>query len=370
MITENKIKKITSTTKKFFADLHAKIKIPVSVIYKYPYKKTVKKIWTVWKKFRCKKTRFAQYISKVSHKISSSWKVILTVVPMFLFFYYVLGSLLSEDIDITTEYKVSAEKIPLSESPNSMAFLIKREIDDKMWTPNLPMIFPAYILDNMPNFQIGVIRAVKDVATIMRKMSYLTDQQKKDINEAVKLLNYAPNVWLMTRKSTLKLAPSSNSQYRQAAKKLQDFRHNGVFSPVIEDLEKIITHIGEKLKKVTQKNENFLQEHAAEWTDTQADDLFYHSKGYAFALWQTCRAIGADYKDLILAADAYPEWTYFIASLKRAAELDPCMIRNGKIDGQWVPNHLMIQNYYLMRALASAETVINQLLREQNAHQN
>ena len=289
---------------------------------------------------------------------------------MFLFFYYILGGLLSEDIDITTEYKVTGEKVPLAEAPNSMAFLIKREIDDKMWTPNLPMIFPAYVLDNMPNFQTGIIGAVRDMATIMRQMSYLTDVQKKDIKEAVKLLNYAPNVWLMTRKNALKLAPSSNSQYRQAAKKLQDFRRDGVFSAEITDLEKIITSIGAKLKKLTQKSEDYLQEHAAEWTDTQADDLFYYNKGYAFALWQTCRALGADYKDMILAADAYPEWTYFVASLKRATELNPSVVRNGNIGGQRAPNHLMVQNYYLMRALASAETVVNQLLREQYAYQN
>lgn len=370
MITENKIKKIAATAKKTAADLYVRIKIPASAVYQYPYKKALKQGWVTFKKFRFKKTRGVKYVRKISRKISSSWKVFLTVIPLFLFFYYVIGSRLSEDIDIATEYKISAEKMPLAETPNSMAFLIKREIDDKMWTPNLPMIFPAYVLDNMPNFQTGIIGAIRDTATIMRQMSYLTDQQKKDIKEATKLLNYAPNIWMMTRKDALKLAPSSNSQYRQAAKKLQDFRRDGVFSPTSGDLEKILTGIGIKLKRLSQKNEDYLQEHAAEWIDTQADDLFYYNKGYAFALWQTFRALGADYKDLILAADAYPEWTYFIASLKRAAGLSPYVIRNGRLDGQLAPNHLMIQNYYIMRALASAETIINQLLREQNAHQD
>lgn len=370
MVTVHKIKEIAAKIKEKAVHLRAEAKVLAVAVYQYPYKKALKRGYIAFRKFRLKKTRFAKYVRKISRKVSSSWKIILTAVPMFLFFYYVLGSRLSEDIDVTTEYKVADEKIPLAEAPNSMAFLVKREIDDKMWTPNLPMIFPAYVLDNMPNFQIGIVGAVRDMATAMRQMSYLTDAQKKDIKEAVKLLNYAPNVWLMTRKDALKLAPSSNSQYRQAAKKLQDFRRDGVFSSEIADLEKIITATNAKLKKLTQKSEDFLQEHAAEWMDTQADDLFYYNKGYAFALWQICRALSADYKNLILAANAYPEWTYFVASLKRAAELNPRVIRNGDIAGQRAPNHLVAQNYYLMRALASAETVVNQLLREQYAHQD
>ena len=281
-----------------------------------------------------------------------------------------VGSQIVEDMDVTTEYDVPSEKSPLFETPDSMAFLLKREIDDKMWTPNLPVIFPAYILDNMPNFQTGIVDAVKDVSGVMRKLSFNTPAQNKDIKDAYKLLDYAPNVWIMTRKSALKLAPSSNSQYRKAAKKLKDYRRNGIFTPQAVDLEKLITSIGKKLQKISQANEELQQENSGDFFDTRSDDLFYYNRGYAFALWQMTKTLSADYKDLILKMNVYPEWTYLVSSLKRAAEMKPRIIRNGSATSVFVPNHLIMQNYYLLRALTAAEKIRNGLIREEYVRQN
>ena len=357
------VKDFAATTGQYALDKLDKIKV-------YPYKSKFKDVWVSIKKFKLKKTGAVKFVKKVGRKLSSSWKTILTVIPLFLIFYYAVGSQVVEDMDVTTEYDVPTEKSPLFETPDSMAFLLKREVDDKMWTPNLPVIFPAYVLDNMPNFQTGIVDAVKDVSSVMRRLSFNTPAQSKDIKDAHRLLNYAPNIWIMTRKSTLNLAPSSNSQYRKAAKKLKDYRRNGIFTPHAADLEKLITGIGKKLQKISQANEEFQQENSGDFLDTQSDDLFYHNRGYAFALWQITKTLGADYKDLILSMNVYPEWTYLVSSLKRAAEMKPMIVRNGSATSVFVPNHLIMQNYYLLRALTAAEKIRNGLIREEYVRQN
>lgn len=357
------VKDFAATTGQYALDKLDKIKV-------YPYKSKFKDVWVSIKKFKLKKTGAVKFVKKVGRKLSSSWKTILTVVPLFLIFYYAVGSQVVEDMDVTTEYDVPNEKSPLFETPDSMAFLLKREVDNKMWTPNLPVIFPAYVLDNMPNFQTGIVDAVKDVSSVMRKLSFNTPAQSKDIKDAHRLLNYAPNIWIMTRKSALNLAPSSNSQYRKAAKKLKDYRRNGIFTPQAADLEKLITGIGKKLQKISQANEEFQQENSGDFWDMQSDDLFYHNRGYAFALWQITKTLGADYKDLILNMNVYPEWTYLVSSLKRAAEMKPIIVRNGSATSVFVPNHLIMQNYYLLRALTAAEKIRNGLIREEYVRQN
>ena len=98
--------------------------------------------------------------------------------------------------------------------------------------------------------------------------------------------------------------------------------------------------------------------------DTKADDLFYYAKGYAFAWWQMSRTLGEDFKRVIVDHNLYQDWTYLVSSLKKAAELKPLIVRNGKADSVWVPNHLIMQNFYLLRAAVVIEKMHSALARE------
>jgi len=63
----------------------------------------------------------------------------------------------------------------------------------------------------------------------------------------------------------------------------------------------------------------------------------------------------------------YVEWTYLVHSLEKAAEFKPFVVRNGAPDSQFVPNHLIMQNFYLQRAMLAAERIRNGLLKESHA---
>ena len=77
-----------------------------------------------------------------------------------------------------------------------MAFIINREVSGKMWTPNLPFFFPSYFLDNMPNFQLGMISSVSCLAQAMsqRLTRSIDDKREMHLAEAAKLLQYPGNV--------------------------------------------------------------------------------------------------------------------------------------------------------------------------------
>lgn len=334
---------------------------------KTDYKLLGKQYWTRLKKFKFKKSEIYKKTHKAVHKIAGLPKALLIGIPTFVFCYYALGCLVAENIDVQTEYKPQGKHIPMLETPEAMSFLLKREIDDKMWTPNLPPVFPAYILDNMPNFQIGIVHALRDVTAVMRGFDQNTDAQKQDIKKAAEFLAYSPTVWLMNKKDGLSLAPSSNAQYRKAAAELHKFGKDGVYYSKPEDLSTLLNKIGKGLQKHAQQNENHQLEHDTDWIDTKSDDLFYQTKGYAFALWQITKTLGNDFRDTILKANAYTEWTYLVNSLKKAAEFEPFAVRNGMPKNLMAPNHLLIQNYYLLRAVVSAEKINNKLTEERYA---
>ena len=238
-----------------------------------------------------------------------------------------------------------------------MQHLLKREVDEHIWTPNLPLVFPAFALDNMPNFQTGIVRAIRDNIKTINTFS-LEGDQKKIIAKAAKLLSYPPDIWLLSRKSAFSIAPSSNSQYRKARKELE--KADG-FPLIPENLQIILKNMATDLKKVVKENEDYVSESSLKIVDFRADDLFYIHKGYAFSLWQISEGLALDFKSLLMSADAYAEWILLMSDLQKAAEFSPMIVRNGKPASLTSPNHLLIQNYYLSAARADAEKISNLL---------
>ena len=324
----------------------------------------IRKIQTLRRKKCLRWKKIYKFLRKISNR---SYKIIIAF-PLFIVFYYLIGSLISENIDTQTEYKLANKHLPKLETAECMSFLIKREVDTKIWTPNLPFIFPAYVLDNMPNFQTGIIKATYDTAKILRKFERNNEPQKKNIKAATELLNYPPDIWLMSKKSKLNLSPSSNSQYRKAGHELHQYSQNGAFSPLKNDFLLLLSATEDNLQNLVRKNENYQQENMLLWIDFHVDDYFYQNKGYAFALWQIYKVLGSDYKEIILQYNSYVEWTHVLSSLRKAAEFEPFIIRNGKPDSLTAPNHLLLQNFYIQRAISAIEKVHNNILKEkQNA---
>lgn len=315
---------------------------------------------------KIKKYLFKKY-KKLSRLISDTWKPLIIGVPSFLFCYYIIGALISENIDVREFGKNANIQAENSYILESMRQILKREVDEHIWTPNLPLIFPARVLDNMPNFQRGILQSLRDSAMIIKKFQLLDEAQKKSINKASKLLNYQSDIWLLSRKSAFNIAPSSNSQYRKARKEFEKTNEGRKIFFIAEDLQFWLKNTAENLQKIVSKNEERVREFSANYVDLRADNLFYFAKGYAFGTWQISEAAAADFKEDILAAEAYADWTLLTANLRKVAEFKPLIVRNGAPNSFFAPNHLLVQNYYLTAARAQAEKILNMLRNIENA---
>ena len=106
-----------------------------------------------------------------------------------------------------------------------MRFLINREVNENLWTANLPPFFPSYFLDNMPNYQQVIVSALAVTAAVIGEETQCPEngREKAVMNGAAELLKYPGNVWLFAPDNKLKIAPSSASQYRKARKLLRDY---------------------------------------------------------------------------------------------------------------------------------------------------
>lgn len=275
-----------------------------------------------------------------------SWKSIAVILPTLIVLYYVLGGYVTNKIDKTTTFEINANNNELH-IINAGNYLIKREVDDHMWTPNLPFIFPGYALDNMPSFQTGIIQSVR---VSVKSLSNIFDD--KNLKEASKLLKYPPNIWILSKTENLSLAPSSGAQYRKAKKELIKFNKEIVIPEdnKKEVLYKILTSIEKNLNKVSADLDNQVREVSSNWFDNNADNIFYLNQGRLYGHYVMLKALTQDFKKEIVELQQYENMTTLFKALEDGFLLNPLIIRNGSPQSAMAPNHLLNLNYYVAKS--------------------
>lgn len=292
--------------------------------------------------------------------VRRSWKSIAVILPLVLLLYYTIGGYVTNTIDknISFESKVYDRGLNVV---GVGADLIKREVDDNMWTPNLPFIFPGYVLDNMPAFQTGVIQSVASSANIMSKI--FDNEELKKANE---LLKYPPNIWILSKSDDLALAPSSGAQYRKARNALLKF--NKEFEADTEKreafLQAFLRGVEKDLNKISEELETQVREFSSKWFDYDADNVFYKSQGRIYGYYVLLKALSTDFKSVIVEAKQYEKLTSVLKSLEEGVVLNPSIVRNGEIDSVMAANHLVTLNYHVAKAKYNLVKIRNTLARE------
>lgn len=297
--------------------------------------------------------------------IKSSWKSIAIILPAFLVLYYVVGSWATHNIDKTSDIEIVKPAKGLAVAEAS-AWLIRREVDDKMWTPNLPLIFPGYVLDDMPAYQLGIMQTVKDAAKILAQ-NYDSDNLKR----AAKLLSYPGNIWLLSKTENLALAPSSGAQYRKARKALMRFNEEDL-TPKAADRQILITILSAFQKNaatIDSSLEKQVRENSSTWFDMQADNVFYLNQGRLYGNYVLFKALAEDFKPQILSAGQYEAWTSLLKTLSDGFNLNPFMVRNGEPDSSFAPNHLMVLNFYAVKARFQLNQIIAALKQDSSSEE-
>lgn len=307
--------------------------------------------------------------SQVFRFISSWWHLLLAGFVLFLCLYYPLGGWITHNLDRNTDYEINTTNTKQSASVEMASFIINREVNDKLWTANVPFFFPSYFLDNMPNFQLGIINATANVVNSLSKRidSPIIDQEETPIlKKAAEQLKYNGRIWMFSPSNRFSPVPSANTQYRKARKNLilfnQELNEDKIiFYRRAEDLKFIIQKINYSLKKSINDLDAHIREENTSYLDFQSDNIFYYNQGKAYAFYLLLKALGYDYKNILVEKNIYILWTKTIKALEDASKIDAFYIRNGELTSLTAPNHLLYLAYYLEKAESTNKDIISAL---------
>ena len=288
--------------------------------------------------------------------------------------YYPIGMLMVNAIDDDPNFAPAgqdAAKPGGSQVVAMMAALIDREVNTNSWVANDPFFQPGVMLDNMPNYQTGIMSA------LARFSFEMTDQVGRargsseadpDLQKAAGLLQYPGDVWLWN--PTVSLAPraSSESQYRSARKALLSYNTrleagNATFERRADNLMATIERIVSDLGSQSAVIDDEVRLHSSDFIDMNADNVFYNTKGKLYGYYLILKTLGEDFQPIIKEKNLTKNWDQMLDTFREAAELSPWVVVNGAPDAAIQPSHLASQGFYLLRARTQAREVANILLK-------
>ena len=158
-------------------------------------------------------------------KETISWammKKIIIGLVLIMLLYYPVGMFLIHKVDASPEFGLEYT----SEGSNAVAVsiaLIDREVIQNGWVSNDPVFKPGAFLDNMSNYQQGIISA------IARFSFELVDQLGRtrgssavdpDLQEVSGLLQYPGDIWWWNPSTSLMPVSTSEQQYIKAMEQM------------------------------------------------------------------------------------------------------------------------------------------------------
>nr|WP_163503565.1 DUF2333 family protein [Halomonas socia] len=212
---------------------------------------------------------------------------------------------------------------------------------------------PGVWLDNMPNWELGVLRQSRDLST---SMVGLAGGENAHLEEAEQRLQVSSRDWLY---------PSAEQHFDQASEalaaylsELGDDAGDG-FMPHGEPLGDWLGRVEARLDDLTRRLSAALGERDAsrelgieadERPDAtpwyRVDDIFFEARGSAWALLHFLRGVERDYDDLLEAAEAHGEWQQLIAELEMTQRrIWSPVILNGSGFGLFANHSLVMANY-------------------------
>lgn len=280
--------------------------------------------------------------------------------------YYLIGMAvihrIADDVDFTVESAAGE-----SRSVAMAAGLIDREVNINRWTANDPWIMPSVLLDNMPNFQQGIIYALSRFAIEMSDQIGRTrgsSEVDNNLDKAAGLLKYPGNIWVFDLSTSLMPTATSEKQYRAALNELRAYNKRLAQGQAVFDrradnllatLERFAADIGSSSATIDQH----LSDDQGVFFDVVVDDIFYRTKGRLYAYYLLLREMSKDFDAVLRERQVAAVYMEMLQSLKLAAQLDPLVIVGGTPDGLYFPNHLAVQGFYLLRARTQLREIVN-----------
>ncbi len=139
----------------------------------------------------------AEHSSSTLRRVMIGLGVVLGLVAL----YYVGGAIWVHHIDDDPDFDAQLE-VPANASHTVavLADLIDREVNQNRWVANDPPFQPAYLLDNMPAYQIGMMTAVGRFTTELRdRIARVrgSSAADPDLERAAGKINFPGDQWAL-----------------------------------------------------------------------------------------------------------------------------------------------------------------------------
>jgi len=225
-------------------------------------------------------------------------------------------------------------------------------------------------LDNMPNWEYGVLVQVRDMVRVMRRdmsRSQSQSQEDADLVRAEPRFNFDNASWAM---------PATESEYRGGIRALQSYlerlrgQQDGAafyaradnLNYWLGDVQKRLGSLSLKLSQSVGREQLDLDADALPETTramrvktpwSEVDDVFYEARGASWALIHLLRAAEVDFADVLAKKNAQVSFSQVIRELEATQETvwSP-MILNGSGFGM-LANHSLVMANYISRANAA-----------------
>lgn len=221
------------------------------------------------------------------------------------------------------------------------------------WLPNDPPLTPGAFLDNLPNFQLGVLQVVRHSGRVLR--DNLTRQRTSDAVHKEADLAYTgyannPFKWAF---------PSAEGAFRQGNEALRLFRADlggeARFFPRADNLIQLMEPFISELGAVTTRLLEARNSDKVSWFEV--DDNFYYAQGVGFAMLGMMKAVREDFKSVLNDKNALEITDLIIQSLEES-QFDPLFITNGDKNGV-LANHSNNLKVYLDDARQKMNSLIS-----------
>ncbi len=239
------------------------------------------------------------------------------------------------------------------------------------------MFLPGVWMDNMPNWEYGVLVQSRDLARALREVLSRSQSQSRediDLTLAEPRINFQSDSWIL---------PASETEYQDALRYLEAYRSRlavkgektAQFYARADNLSHWLGMVEKRLGSLSQRlsasvgqrrlNTDLAGDAAASQSTSapeellvrtpwnEIDDVFYESRGAAWALTQFLKAAEVDFADVLEKKNAIVSLRQIVRELEaaQAAVWSP-IILNGSGFGLWA-NHSLVMASYISRANAA-----------------
>lgn len=292
------------------------------------------------------------------------WWLLIPIVPVL---YYTIGMLVIHTIDDNLEFR--PQDVPPGESRAvaAAAALVTREVDQHRWVASDPFFLPAWPLDNMPNFQMGIMASVARFTTELKDQLGRTrgsSQIDRDLQEAAGQFQFRGDRWVWDPKISIWPSATSAQQYRGGYRALIAYNKRlgagqATYDRRADNLQSLLDRFANDLGSESARIDQHIVQRGGDLFDMQCDDVFYSVKGRVYGTFILLRELGEDFKQVIADRQLTSAWAQTLDTFRTAAYLQPPVVLNGRPDSTLLPSHLASQGYYVMRARTQLREIVD-----------